>query len=236
VSGKLELPPTNCSGLIRALRRLDSLLQQALSQADDIYGREQASDPFRGLHVSSHEVNQLLAREPGIPLLWRGRRDNTSAEPCIGADDSLLTWLMPASGLSPFDLDVLIVALAPEVDLRYERIYAYLQNDVTRRRPTVDLALNLLCSSVDEKLARRAHFAADSPIIRHCLIHLIPDPNQLRPPLLAHYIEVDDQIIRLLLNQRGLDRRLAPYCQLITSRTKTAISLLLMKLSVRCQC
>ena len=27
-------------------------------------------------------------------------------------------------------------ALAPEIDLRYERLYAYLQDDVTRRRPT----------------------------------------------------------------------------------------------------
>ena len=36
-------------------------------------------------------------------------------------------------------------------DLRYERIYAYLQDDVTRRRPTVELVLNVLCESSAEK-------------------------------------------------------------------------------------
>jgi hypothetical protein len=40
--------------------------------------------------------------------------------------------------LSGFDLDVMIIALAPELDLRYERVYAYLQDDVTRRHPSMD--------------------------------------------------------------------------------------------------
>ena len=40
--------------------------------------------------------------------------------------------------------EALLVCLAPDVDLRYERLYAYLQDDVTRRRPTVDLVLRLL--------------------------------------------------------------------------------------------
>ena len=31
-----------------------------------------------------------------------------------------------AYDLSQFDLDVLLIALAPELDLRYERLYAYL--------------------------------------------------------------------------------------------------------------
>ena len=63
----------------------------------------------------------------------------------IGSQDvgPELAWLAGAYGLSYFDLDVVLLALAPEVDLRYERVYAFLQDDVSRRRPTVDLALNL---------------------------------------------------------------------------------------------
>ena len=38
----------------------------------------------------------------------------------------------------------LLIALAPEIDPRYERLYAYLQDDVTRKRPSIDLTLNLL--------------------------------------------------------------------------------------------
>ena len=117
--------------------------------------------------------------------------------------------------MSAFDLDLILVALAPELDLRYERLYAYLQDDVSRRRPGVDLALNLLCPSAEEKLARRGHFAVDAPLVRQGLIHLIPDPNHLRPPLLAHYLKLDDQIVDLLLGQGGLDARLDGFCALV---------------------
>ena len=48
-----------------------------------------------------------------------------------------------------------------ELNPRYGRLYAYLQDDVTRKRPTVDLILNLLCSSAEERLARRRVFAAE---------------------------------------------------------------------------
>jgi hypothetical protein len=46
--------------------------------------------------------------------------------------------------LTPFDVDTLLICLALELDLRYERLYAYLQDDVTKKLPSVDLVLNLL--------------------------------------------------------------------------------------------
>ena len=52
-------------------------------------------------------------------------------------ESSRFPWLQKAFGLDTIDLDIVLIALAPEVDLRYERLFAYLQDDVTRRRPTV---------------------------------------------------------------------------------------------------
>ena len=48
-----------------------------------------------------------------------------------------LQHLVQIFGLSPFELDALLVTLAPALDLRYERLYGYLQDDVTRKRPSV---------------------------------------------------------------------------------------------------
>jgi AAA+ superfamily predicted ATPase len=141
--------------------------------------------------------------------------------PDLGAESTRLAWLAQAFDLSRFDLDLILIALAPELDRRYERLYAYLQDDVTCKRPTVDLALNLLCSDAVAKLDRRAHFATDAPLIWHGLLHLIPDSNQLPPPLLAHHFKLDEQIVRLLLGQNGLDPRLVPFCQMV----ETAVSL-----------
>ncbi len=138
-----------------------------------------------------------------------------SSIPELDLEGTRLGWLGDTYGLSAFDLDVLLVALAPELDLHYERLYAYLQDDVTRKRPTVDLALNLLCTSPEERLVRRSHFEPDAPLIQHGMLHLFSDSAVAHPPLLAHTIQLDPQFVDILLGQNGLDRRLASFCDLI---------------------
>lgn len=105
--------------------------------------------------------------------------------------------------------------IAPELDLRYERVYAFLQDDVTRRRPTVDLALNLLCATASEKIARRAHFSSHAPLVRLGLIQLVTDANPLQPPLLAHYLKLDERIVRFLIDEPGSDPRLEAVCRFV---------------------
>ena len=122
--------------------------------------------------------------------------------------------------LATIDLDIL--ALAPELvraasrkeNRRYERLYAYLQDDVRAKLPTVDLALNLLCATAADKLQQRDRFSPDAPLIRHHLLHLHSQPDT-PTPLLAHTLHLDAQIVRYLLGNSGLDRRLAPFCHLI---------------------
>jgi AAA+ superfamily predicted ATPase len=206
---------THVDELFQALQRLDQLLERAMLPAQVAYGTAAGADPYRGLYISDQEVERLLAREPGAPVL---RAEHTEAEESSLAplsDVSRLAWLEQAFSLSPFDLDVIVIALAPELDLRYERLYAHLQDNVSRKRPMVDLVLNLLCASREEKLVRRAHFAVDAPLIRHGLLHLLPDPQQVQPPLLAHSLKLDEQIVRLLLGQEGLDSRLVLFCQMV---------------------
>lgn len=102
--------------------------------------------------------------------------------------------------LSPFERNVLLLALAPELDRRYERCYAYIQDDVTRKRPAVDLALQLLCSTPHERLRARATFMPEAPLLRHHLIQLFEDGLR-QPALLARFIKLDDRIVAELLGQ-----------------------------------
>lgn len=202
------------AGLLPALQRLDRLLEQAISRADVIYGPQAATDLFRGLHLDKEDMQALLTREPCAPILWKSQeQDQKLQEPTD--DGSRLGWLQQAYGLTSFDIDVILVTLAPELDLRYERLYAYLQDDVTKKRPTVDLVLNLLCPSAEAKLASRSRLATNAPLLSSEVLQLIPDPNQPQPPLLAHYVKLDDQIVRLLLGEPGLDPRLASFCQFV---------------------
>jgi len=127
-----------------------------------------------------------------------------------------LAWLQTTFNLTPFELDVIVIALAPALDRRYERLYAYLQDNVSWRRPGVELILNLLCQTAADKLLRRVHFSPDAPLLAHHLVHLIPEQDSDKPSLLSHYVKLDEQIVNFLLGQETIDARLAPFSKLMT--------------------
>jgi AAA+ superfamily predicted ATPase len=212
--GILESPDIN--GLLPLFQGLDQRLAQAIDAEHAEGASEVATAPYRGLlQLEPEAVEQLLAREPRAPRFLREGEVLGADRTAQIREDSPLAWLQQIFDLSVFDLEVVAIALAPELDRRYEGLYAYLQEDVRCKRPTVDLALNLLCASPTEKLARRSQFATDAPLIRHQLLHLFGETDRGQPTLLARELYLDDQVIHLLLGQPGLDGRLAPYCQLL---------------------
>jgi Fe-S-cluster containining protein len=142
--------------LLPALQRLDAMLERAVKAAEASFGPEAVKDAYRGLYISPEDAERMLQRRPCEPLLGVSDDAAEPESPQAAAPESRLGWLAGGYGLNRFDVDVVLLALAPELDLRYSRLYAYLQDDVTRKRPSVDLALNLLCASADERLDHTA--------------------------------------------------------------------------------
>jgi hypothetical protein len=204
---EVEIPVPDHEALFATLARLDRRLERAIAAADAVYGPAAASDPYRGLYVSGEDAQRSLAREPGASPLggFEGDEDLVLHPP--------LRALSEAFGLASFDADAVVIALAPELDLRYERLYAYLQDDVTRRRPSVDLILNLLCATRTAKVDARARFAPDAPLVRHRLVHLVADGGAGPPPLLSQSVKLDDAVVRHLLGRCSLDPRVAPFAR-----------------------
>jgi SpoVK/Ycf46/Vps4 family AAA+-type ATPase len=198
--------------LAKAFKRLDNLLTCAVEKAQVLYESENTDTPYRGLQIQPEEVYRLLSQQPGIPLF--GAISDQEAASSLGQNVQLAA-LSHQYHLTPFDIDVILIALAPEYDLRYERIYAFLQDDLTRIRPSVDLALNLLCASSHEKLVHRARFMPESPLIRNGLIMLASDPHQAHAPLLSQSIILNSQISDWLLGHINLDPTLASFCRCI---------------------
>jgi ATP-dependent 26S proteasome regulatory subunit len=197
-----------------SLGRLDQLLDWATHSMH--LRRPETAAPFRGLYVSPEDVARGLAQTPGSsPFASDMGALGDEFHGATPPARSPLAELLQRCGLENFDADLILLALAPEIDLRYERIFAYLQDDVTRKRPTVELALNLLCASAEEKLERRLNLSSDATLMREGLIHVISDPNQVEPPFLAHYLKLDEQVLKLLLGDNALDSRLAPFCELV---------------------
>ncbi|HEX6293485.1 MAG TPA: ATP-binding protein [Herpetosiphonaceae bacterium] len=173
-----------------------------------------ADDTYRGLYVPDAEVEILSGGSAAMPPQLVARRAALAEERAALEEQAAalersgtivpLLKLARTFGFSPFERDVLLLALAPELDLRYERLFAYIQDDVTKKRPSVNLALALLCASPEERIAARTAFTPDAPLIRYRIVQLFED-GQRQPPLLSRFIKLDDRIVSALLDQPTVD-------------------------------
>jgi hypothetical protein len=149
---------------------------------------------------------------------WKGVSD--------GREGFRLDTLAKIFRLSRPETDILLICLLPEIEPQYQRLYAYLQDDITRKQPTVDLALNLLYNSLEEKLRARDIFAADSSLIKNQLVHLIDDHNSLTTPFQSKIVRIDERIIDYLLGSDRIDARIGGPACLIDNTYETADTIL----------
>ena len=216
--------------ILAELERIDVLIRTQVWQARHI---QQVDEHFQGLYIADEEVDTLLGEPAGLPR-WAtqpGPIDRLQVNAALERISSRiarrkansrkqggtlrLDWLVQAFALSQFEVDILLLCLAPEVDLRYERLFGYLQDDITKKRPSVDLVLNLLCAELSEKLAARSRFLTTAPLLQYQLVHLFDDPSVPQPPLLSKYLRADLRIANYLLGSGSeqIDPRLLPYAQ-----------------------
>src|SRR5262245_38642717 len=141
-----------------------------------------AADEYRGLYVPDAEVELLRSGPTGLAQSLVARRNElTAARAELAAADAAsaaggirlpLVRLARLFGLSAFERDVLLVGLAAELDLRFERLFGYIQDDVTKKRPTVELTLRLLTHSPAERIAAREAFGPAGPLVRRRLLQV----------------------------------------------------------------
>jgi len=197
-------------------------------------------DELRGLYVSEKEASALTAsgltcEQKGISstsdsptyqslmkdLAQLERQiDERKAESLRQGTELRLEWLGDRFALTSFDKDILLLCLLPELDLKYERLFGYIQDDVTKRRPTVALALDLLCSSFADRLAGRQSLSQHAPLIKHYLISLHDDTPGKHAPLLAKSLKIDDRIRDYLLGFDEIDANLLPFVHRIAPQRR----------------
>lgn len=112
-----------------------------------------------------------------------------------------LTYLSRVFGLTPFEDKCVVISLAVELDRKYEKLYAFLNDDVTCKNPTVDLAMKLLCATPEEKLTARMSFTPGSNLCRY----LLKEEESTGSSLLLKALRLDDRIMRFLLNSEQID-------------------------------
>lgn len=117
--------------------------------------------------------------------------------------------------LSGMEVSILVACLAPELDRKYERIYAFLQNDMSDKRPSVDFVLELFTEAKEEWLSARLLFDGEAPLMKF-LLERRGEYGDSRTPLIARPLKLEDWAVNLLLGYEVLDERLAKVASLNT--------------------
>lgn len=215
--------------LLAELKRIDLLIQRQVQRFRE---SRPLDDHLRGLYITEDEIDRILAQPTGS-IFWENEdgppagdlperiekeiREKKEAGLRQGIELRLAT-LSRNFQLDALQTSALLVALAPELDLRYERLYAFLHDDVTRKYPTVDLILNLLCPTFEEKLQARRYFSQESALVKFQLLHLAAEPSHPHSPLLAHICRADARVIDYLLAGNDSTETIAPYGRVIEPR------------------
>ena len=141
----------------------------------------------------------------------------------VPSADSRLLALQRLFGLTSGELDAVLVAASVDLDPQYEAMFAYLQKDSSRRRPTVDTVGRLAGSATERSWEALAWFAADAPLIRHRLARLVPDAFPCPPSLCSRYVAINDLIVRYLADVDERDATLSSFCVLrLPERSRAA--------------
>lgn len=212
------------------LERVDILIQSHLLYIKNTFV---SSDLYRGLYITEQDVQANMDKPLGEPWWCVDTMSSVAlSESMLHLQDSIetrrlasrhmgihlrLDELSKLFGLSKQEIDIVLLALAPEIDTRYELMYAYLQDNVTKKYPGVDLLLNLLGQSPRDRLGLRRCFADDSPLLVYQLIELVAEPEKSHGGLLSRIVKLPQRLVDYLLDTQMIDKSLAAFCRVVES-------------------
>ena len=153
------------------------------------------------------------------PSEQRGSGDGAAATPSFVLpqatwhDASPLRMLRDGLGLSPFEVDVVVLCLLLEISVRYESWIGTWSDDPTYKRPTVELALILFAPEGMASLPYLYAFASEARLRTWQLIHLPPGTHS--PHSMARQpLQLDHSLLWFLLGHDSLDPALLPVAAL----------------------
>lgn len=200
--------------------RLYLLLKGSRAPSPDVEP-DPDSDPLEDLYVSDSEFQQHLSALSGLPPTRL--QDPDAAESLAALDrasavlsrriqteelsaaragtPSRFDALCARCGLSSLDREVLLIALSPEVDRRYRRVYAYLHDDFTRGIPSVGLIVDVLAPLLGtrDRLTLLSRFEAGAPLVQQGIIELMAPRADDMKPLSQRHVRVSDATAGWLL-------------------------------------
>lgn len=186
----------------RAVPALLVAMEQRIAALIDESRRHEIEPGLRALVISDAEADALAAgpqaaAAEALPDIEPGSLASELPDwPALAA-------LAQRFALGPFEVDVLLACLVVELERRFERLYAYLNDDIARTRPGVELLLRLLAPR-RQHLSLQALLAADAPLLQ---LSLLQSEDHARG---GEQFRIADGVLRFLLGRSGIDTKLQP--------------------------
>jgi hypothetical protein len=182
------------------LARLDRRIEREILRLRVRY--KLSLDEFRGLYVSDEHVDSLVSAAHGTGA-FPERDDESPLAEGLEHLDARWAALCTTFTLDALEQDLLLLALALELDLKYETLYAYLNNDITRKWPTADLAQRLLSCGDDYAPGDCARALAPRAKLREQRLIDTIEPPGTRPSSLNLAFVLNPTVARHLLAGAG---------------------------------
>ncbi len=202
-------PGRSRAAYLRArLEALESILSERLLEE----GEGRVTDPLRGLRITAEQLREELARRPPrtdgrVRDLGESfaQRVSTALDEVPPSEQPRLHRVARRLGLDDVDVTLLVIAAAPDLDRRFERFYSFLNDDVSLRRVTLGLALELGGLARDDPAAR-ARLGRGGALHRLGLIEIV----QPERPVLTRTVLVPERVVEHLVGGGEIDRDLQP--------------------------
>jgi ATP-dependent 26S proteasome regulatory subunit len=217
----------NYEYLADELERLE--LEACILMFKQSFGRSESTlGGFKGIVLSEEEIQNLLGNESEeyknepeyiqlkeqllqLDSSIREKRKKSS----LNHTDFPLEHLVNVFHLSFFEVQCIVLVLAVELDIKFEKLYAFLQDDITIKHPTVNLALNLFCSTKHEMFEARRYFGKGGALERYFFHESIDDSPAVS--LLSRTLKLDRGMVDYLLYGNIMDNDISNFIEFINS-------------------
>ncbi|MGE3074232.1 MAG: ATP-binding protein [Dehalococcoidia bacterium] len=166
-------------------------------------------DDLRGLYVSDQEADRILRAQPVGKSF-----DQEASSALVEAVGPRMYRLKEIAGLTTEEAAAIALCLLAETNPELERLIAYVQDDVSKKRPRVELLLRLFW---EDTIAGQVAFDGDANLRALHLVTLSEEPGQTATPLLGHAVSLDRRVARFLLGGNSIDEAVLPFIEQVTS-------------------
>ena len=196
-------------------------------------GKLGPADEFAGMYVSEDEMRRYLTGAGpngdaddsddmvlALEDLIRTARQDIDRRAAVSTESGIdlrLPRLALRFDLSDTEIRIVLLCIAPDVDVRFHRCFAFLQNDVGKKRPSLQF-LARVCESFRDVLDARALLGPNASLLRHRLLVLPQRSGGHDVPLPIQQPVVSSGVIDFLFGQDRVDERLVGLAELVNPR------------------